>query len=119
MKKFILAAAAVAALAVGGVARADLIDDVGNTVSRIFNIPYDARPAGSAPIVGQIYTDSYGRRYGMDQWGRTVYLDGNAPPAYVERSYPYGNYAYGPQPDSDQDGVPNQYDRYPYDPRYR
>ncbi|RYY52153.1 MAG: hypothetical protein EOO24_65605, partial [Comamonadaceae bacterium] len=69
MKKFILSAAAVAALAVGGVAQADVIDGVGNTISRIFGVPYDPTPAGAAPIVN-VYTDAYGRHIQVDASGR-------------------------------------------------
>ncbi|RYY97939.1 MAG: hypothetical protein EOO24_19140 [Comamonadaceae bacterium] len=147
MKKFILSAAAVAALAVGGVAQADVIDGVGNTISRLFGVPYDPTPANAAPIVN-VYTDAHGRhfqvdsagrhmpldRYGSyrDQWGRTVYLGANNQPFYVEqngRLSPYGNAAgsyaqapsYDPAPsyDRDRDGVADRYDRAPNDPRYR
>src|SRR5207253_2753057 len=109
MKKFILSAAAVAALTIGGVAQADVIDSVGNTISRIFGIPYDSAPANAAPIVS-VYTDAYGRHYQVDaagrqmpldrygsyrdQWGRTVYLGADSRPFYMEdngRLVPYGN----------------------------
>ena len=139
MKKFILSAIAVAAFAIGGGAQADVIDSVGSTISRIFGIPYDASPPG-APIVS-VYTDAYGRRFQVDaagrhipldqfgsyrdQWGRTVYLGANNQPAYIEQNgqlIPYagvsGSYAMGPSYDRDGDGVPDQYDRSPYDPRY-
>ncbi|MCG2594440.1 hypothetical protein LZ009_16810 [Ramlibacter sp. XY19] len=142
MKKFILSAVAVGALAIGGVAQADVIDSVGNTISRIFGVPYDARPAGSAPIVSGVYTDAYGHRFGYDaagrqvpldqygsyrdQWGRTVYLGANNQPLYTEQNgqlVPYGPvsgpYALGPQYDRDGDGIPDGYDRYPNDSRYR
>ena len=123
MKKFILSAVAVAAFAVGGVAQADVIDSVGNTISRIFGIPYDPTPPG-AVASGRVYTDAYGRRFHVDQWGRTVYLGGNDQPLYVDRNgqlvpYAGGNYAMGPTYDQDGDGFANQYDRYPNDPRYR
>lgn len=135
MKKFILSAAAVAAMAFGGVAQADVIDSVGNTISRIFGIPYS--PTASVPP-GHVYTDAYGRRFQVDaagrhipldqygsyrdQWGRTVYLGANNQPIYMEQNgqlIPYGTYAMGPSYDSDGDGVANQYDRVPNDARYR
>jgi hypothetical protein len=141
MKKFILSTLAVAAFAIGGVAQADVIDSVGNGISRLFNIPYDANPSGPAPIVN-VYTDNYGRRFEVDaagrqypigqfgsyrdQWGRTVYLGANNQPAYIEQNgqlTPYGgvagNYATAPLYDRDGDGVADQYDRAPNDPRYR
>ena len=141
MKKFILSAVAVGALAIGGVAQADIIDGVGNAISRIFGVPYDARPSVPAPVVN-VYTDAYGHRYQVDaagrhvplgqfgsyrdQWGRTVYLGANNQPLYVEQNgqlFPYGpvagTYAMGPSYDSDGDGVANQYDRFPQDSRYR
>ncbi len=140
MKKFILSAIAVSALAVGGVAQADVIDSVGNTISRIFGIPYSPTP--SAAPIGTVYTDAYGRRFQVDaagrhvpldqfgtyrdQWGRTVYLGANNQPLYIEQNgqlIPYGSvagtYAMGPSYDRDGDGVANQYDRYPHDSRYR
>lgn len=141
MKKFILSAAAVAGIAMGGVAHADLIDGVGNTISRIFGVPYDARPTASVPI-GTVYTDPNGRRiqvdaagrhvpldqYGTyrDQYGRTVHLGANNQPVYIEQNgqlVPYGGtsgaYAMGPSSDQDGDGVTDRYDRSPYDARYR
>jgi hypothetical protein len=142
MKKLILSAVAVGAMVVGGVARADLIDSVGNTISQIFGVPYDARPPGSVAIGNGIYTDSYGHRYGIDangnrfaldqygsyrdQWGRTVYIGANNQPLYVEQNGQlmpygsnYGSYAMGPSGDADNDGIMNRYDRYPNDARYR
>lgn len=142
MEKFILSAIAVGTMAIGGMAHADLIDGVGNTISRIFGVPYDARPQGSSPIVNGIYTnpdgrlihvDPSGRHVPLDQysrlrddWGRTVYLGANNQPIYMEqdgRLVPYGNppasYALGPSFDRDGDGVSNQDDRHPDDGRYR
>ena len=141
MKKFILSAIAVAAFAIGGGAQADVIDSVGNTISRIFGIPYYPGPSAAAPIVS-VYTDAHGRRFQVDaagrhipldqfgsyrdQWGRTVYLGANNQPVYIEQNgqlIPYGSvagtYAMGPSYDRDGDGVSNQYDRAPDDPRYR
>jgi hypothetical protein len=141
MKKFILSAIAVSAFAMGGVAQADVIDSVGTTISRIFGVPYDPTPAGAAPVVNGVYTDQYGRRFQLDtagryipidqfgsyvdQWGRTVYVGSNNRPVYIEqngRLIPYGSgldtYALSPSYDRDGDGVSNQYDRFPRDPRY-
>jgi hypothetical protein len=137
-KKFILSALAFGALAIGGTAQADVIDGVGNAISRIFGVPYDARPAGS---VSGLYTDANGRRYHIDgagraialdhgtvrdQYGRTIYLGANNQPMYIEQNgqlIPYGavagTYAMGPSYDVDGDGVANPYDRYPSDSRYR
>lgn len=138
MKKSILTAIAVGAFAIGGAAQADLIDSVGNTISRIFGIPYDARPSSAVPIVNGIYTDAAGRRFQVDaagryvpldrfgsyrdQWGRTVYLGADNQPMYIEQNgqlIPYGTYAAAPSYDDDADGVANRYDRLPHDPRYR
>lgn len=137
MKKFMLSAAAVAAMAFGGVAQADLIDSVGNTISRIFGVPYSPTASGALPA-GHVYTDAYGRRFQVDaagrhipldqygsyrdQWGRTVYLGADNRPIYVEQNgqvMPYDSYAMAPSSDVDGDGVANQYDRFPNDPRYR
>lgn len=141
MKKSILSALAAGALAIGGAAHADLIDGIGGTISRIFGVPYDPRPAAEVPITN-IYTDNDGRRYQVDAagrrmpldqfgsyrdaWGRTVYLGANRQPIFMEengRLVPYGNpggsYAMAPSYDQDGDGVANQYDRYPQDSRYR
>jgi hypothetical protein len=137
MKKFVLSAIAVGAFVIGGVAQADVIDSIGNTISQIFGVPYDA----SRPAAG-IYTDAYGRRFQVDaagrqipldqfgsyrdQWGRTVYLGANNQPAFIEQNgqlIPYanvaGNYALAPSYDRDGDGVADRYDRFPDDPRYR
>lgn len=139
MKKFIMSAIAVGALAIGAPAQADLIDSVGFTISRIFGIPYDPRPETAVPIVNGIYTDAYGRRFQVDAagryipldqfgsyrdaWGRTVYLGANNQPLYVEQNgqlLPYaGTYAVAPSFDADADGVPNLHDHYPHDARYR
>jgi len=135
MRKAIVSAIAVAAFSIGGAAQADLIDSVGNTLSSIFGIPYDPTPPGAAPITN-IYTDAYGRRFQIDaagrhipltasyrdQWGRTVYLGANNQPLYIEQNgqlIPYGTYAMAAPYDQDGDGYANQYDRSPYDARYR
>lgn len=141
MKKFILSAIAVGALAIGAAAHADVIDSVGNGISRLFGVPYDPTPSVDVPRANGIYTDPSGRRFEVDadgryipldrfgsyrdQWGRTVYLGANNQPLYIEQNgqlVPYGsvagNYAMSPSSDDDGDGVPNRYDRYPHDPRY-
>ncbi len=141
MKKLILSAIAVGAFALGGVAQADVIDSVGNAISRIFGVPYDPTPAGAVPTVNGIYTDAYGHRFVVDSsgryipleqfgsyrdaWGRTVYLGANNQPIYIEQNgqlIPYsvaGNYAVAPSYDGDRDGIADPYDRFPLDPRYR
>lgn len=117
MKKFILSAMAVGAMAFGGVAQADLIDGVGNTLSRIFNIPYDPTPPGRPAFApGTIYTDANGTQYQVDATGKHV-------PLAQMQQLPYGSpsapVAVAPSYDADGDGVPDQYDAYPYDGRYR
>lgn len=121
MKKLVLSVVAVGALAVGGIAQADVIDSVGNAISRITGIPYApvpnaSVPIASAPVVNGIYTDNYGRRFQVDaygnyipldqygsyrdQWGRTVYLGANNQPLYIEQNgqlIPYGSVALAPR----------------------
>ena len=116
MKKIILSAVALGAMAFGGLAHADLIDGVGNTISRIFGVPYDPTPPGRPAFpIGTVYTDADGTQYQVDAAGRHVPL-GKAP-------LPYGTVpptvAVAPAFDDDRDGVANQYDRYPHDARYR
>jgi hypothetical protein len=115
MKKFILSAVAAGALAIGGVAQADVIDSVGNAISRLFGVPYAPVAEASVPLAQY---NSY-----RDAWGRTVYLDAYNRPIYIEQNgavVPYsGVVAVAPSYDDDRDGVSNQYDRFPLDPRYR
>lgn len=116
MKKFILSAVAVSAVAFGGFAHADLIDGVGNTISRIFGVPYDPTPPGRPGFApGTVYTDADGTQYQVDGYGRHIPL-GKAPIAYG--TVP-PTVAAAPTYDDDRDGVANPYDRYPYDARYR
>jgi hypothetical protein len=117
MKKFILSAATVAACTFGGIAQADVIDSVGNALSSILGIPYDARPAGA---ITHVYTDAYGRQVQVDAAGRHTVI---SQPTYVDS---YGRvisggtpYAMAPRYDNDGDGVANPYDRAPNDARYR
>lgn len=144
MKKIILSTVTVAAFGLGGVAHADLIDGVGNTISRIFGVPYDPTPPNAAPMpIGSVDTDAYGRRYQVDAagrhvplgqygsyrdaWGRTVYLGANQQPLYIEHNgqlIPYAsvagsNYALGAGYDQDGDGIADRYDRAPRDARFR
>lgn len=113
MKKIILSAMAAAAFAVGGAAKADVIDSIGSAISQLFGVPYDATRYGAAPGA-TLYTDGYGRTYYLAANGQPVYVQPNVPVA----PYP-GNYAVAPSYDWDADGVSNQYDRYPQDARYR
>ena len=138
MKRFIVAAMVVGTFAVTGVARADVIDSVGNAISNLFGVPYDSSRSGAVP--GSIYTGSDGRHYQVDAagrsipldqygsyrdpWGQTVYLGADRRPLYVEQNgvlvpYDGGAYAAGRPYDRDRDGIDNRYDRYPDDPRYR
>lgn len=117
MKKFILSAVAVGAVAFGGMAHADLIDGVGNTISRIFGVPYDPTPPGRPAFApGTVYTDADGTHYQVDAAGRHIPLR-NAPPVAYETVPP--RVAAAPRYDDDGDGISNRYDRYPYDARYR
>ena len=138
MKKFIVAAMAVGTIAVAGVARADVIDNVGNAISNLFGVPYDPNPNGAVP--GSIYTGADGHRYQVDAAGRSipldqygsyrdaqgriVYLGPDRRPVYVEQNgvlvpYDRRGYAMSTPYDRDGDSVNNRYDRYPDDPRYR
>ena len=117
MKKFILSAIAVSAVAFGGMAHADLIDGVGNTLSRIFNVPYDPTPPGRPAFApGTVYTDANGTQYQVDATGKHIPLAQGQAPVYVN---PPAAVAVAPAYDNDLDGVANQYDRYPNDGRYR
>jgi hypothetical protein len=111
---------AVGALAVGGIAQADVIDSVGNAISRITGVPYvpvpNANAPESAPVANSIYTDPYGHRFQVDaygrytpldqygsyrdQWGRTIYLDAYNQPIYIEQNgalIPYSSVAMAPR----------------------
>lgn len=116
MKKSILAAVAASALAIGGVAQADVIDSVGNAISNLFGIPY--APVASVPApTANVYTDAWGRRVYLDAYNRPIYIEQNG--QLIPYSSVAGNYAVAPSFDLDRDGVVDQYDRYPSDPRYR
>ncbi|MFD1892009.1 hypothetical protein H0I39_20455 [Ottowia beijingensis] len=118
MKKFILSAVAASAMAFGGFAHADLIDGVGKTLSQIFGVPYDPTPPDRPAFpVGTVYTDANGTRYQVDPAGRHIPL-AQGPAPYADVVVP-PTVAVAPVFDDDGDGVANQYDRYPYDGRYR
>ena len=122
MKRFVLSAVAVAAFGIAGTAQADLIDSVGNTISRIFGVPYDPTPPGGLPV-GSIYTDAYGRQFQVDAAGRHIPLNPYGSYPQYGQVVPYGSvpgtYAVAPTYDLDGDGVADAYDRSPQDPRWR
>ena len=113
MKKFILSAVAASAMAFGGLAHADLIDGVGNAISRIFGIPYDPTPPGRPALpIGTVYTDANGTHYQVDAAGRHIPLgNGAVPYATVPYATVPPTVAAAPMFDDDRDGVANQYDR--------
>lgn len=78
-------------------------------------MPYDPRPAGAPPVVS-VYTDAYGRRFQVDAAGRQ-YIEQNG--QLIPHGTVPGTYALASPYDSDGDGFANQYDRFPYDSRYR
>lgn len=140
MKKTIAMAVAAGALALGGAASAQ---DFGTVIGSLFGFgnPTYTYPnygpstpavvAGTVPYGTQIYSDQYGRQFYYDQYGRQVIVqssnygitgyDAWGRPIYGTTTYgsygTYGTYAYSN--DRDRDGVPNAYDRWPDDPRYR
>ncbi len=136
MKKLVVTVLAVGALAVGGAASAQ---DLGAVLGSILGLgsptyTYPNAPAvvaGSVPYGTQVYTDQYGRQFYYDQYGRQVVVqqqpnpnpipgyDAWGRPIYGSGTYSYGYGQYRPYGDADGDGVANQYDRRPYDPRYR
>lgn len=91
MKKFILSALTVGALAIGGAASAQDIFGLGNVLPQILgNIGFGTQsngiPAIVAPSVGQssVYVDPYGRRvYVEPSTGRQVVLDQNG--TYIDQ----------------------------------
>lgn len=122
MKKLILSVVTVGAMAVGGAASAqDILGSVLPQIlselgaGRVYVDPYQNGP----DLSGGSYTDAVGRK---------VYLDKDGHPSYVEQGgalIPYsaaGNVAAVNAPrrgDRDGDGIPNRWDRYPDDPRFR
>lgn len=85
MKKFILSALAVGAMAIGSAASAQDIFGLGNVLPNILgNIGLGGYgTSGSTPAVvagaqQQVYVDQYGRRFYYDQYGRQVMLDQNS-----------------------------------------
>ena len=120
MRKSILTAVALGALAFGGAASAQSLGSViGDAIHDIFGI---GQPSPNSTYVDQygrrVYVDAYGRHivqpspnvYGgvaYDAWGRPVY------------TAPAGNYAYSaPTWDYDGDGIANSRDRWPDNSRY-
>lgn len=126
MKKLIATALAAGALATGGAASAQ---DIGGIVANILGLgapQYSYGYGTPGAVAGQVYQDQYGRQFYYDQWGRQVFMQ-SAPQqiiGYDNWGRPvYGNsgvYAYGGRGwDVDGDGVANNRDRWPSDPRYR
>jgi hypothetical protein len=142
MRKLIVSALAVGALAVGGAASAQ---DLGAVLGSVlgFGTPQYGYNTGTPAVVAgaypsQIYVDPDGRQVYVqpnvngagqvyvDPDGRQVYVQPNTSiigydafgrPLYNTQSR---NYAYSdPRGDRDGDGVRNRRDRYPDDPRYR
>jgi hypothetical protein len=94
MKRFILSAVAVGALALGGAASAQDIFGLGNVLPQILgnvglggvggvgsDIP--AVVAGTPQAGGSVYADAYGRRIYVEPSGRQVALDANG--TYVDQ----------------------------------
>ncbi|MBC5764671.1 hypothetical protein [Ramlibacter albus] len=147
MKKFILTALAAGALAAGTAAQAQDIGSIIGSIFGVPSYSYGATPATVAQVYTdqygrRFYYDQYGRQVymqdqqqqrivGYDSWGRPVYgstygygtntqqivgYDSWGRPIYGNS----GTYAYGgAYSDRDRDGVPDAYDRYPDNPRYR
>lgn len=91
MKKFILSALTVGAMAVGGAASAQTwggVDPVTGVLSQIFGGGSTATPAVVAGANQSIYVDQYGRRFYYDQYGRQVLVDNTTG---AQGSYGYGN----------------------------
>lgn len=123
MKKFILSAVAVGALAVGGAASAQ---DLGGVIGSIFG--FGTPPATVQP--GSIYIDQYGRQVAVDQFGRhrllqsavgIVGYDAWGRPVYGHIGSRSGNAAVNAvvnaaqTRDNDGDGVINLHDKMPND----
>jgi hypothetical protein len=84
MRKFILSAVTVGALALGGAAQAqDILGGIGDAIGQIFGIgpTYSTGIPGvvaqGAYPPGTVYTDPYGRRVLVEPSGRQVLLDPN------------------------------------------
>jgi hypothetical protein len=152
MRKYIAAAVAAGALAVGGAASAQ---DLGTIISNVLGIgnPTPTYNVPGVPYGAQVYQNQNGQQFYYDQYGRQVIVaggtqwnivgyDSQGNPLYGTDAYGtggsgrfgnygnngnngnYGNYGWGYgnnryRNDRDGDGVPDAYDRYPDDPRYR
>jgi hypothetical protein len=84
MRKFILSAVTVGALALAGAAQAqDIFDGIGNAIGQIFGVGPTSSPGIPAVVAqgtyppGTVYTDPYGRRVLVEPSGRQVLLDPN------------------------------------------
>lgn len=122
MKKFILAATAVAALGIGGAASAQNLGDVLANVLGYGNPVYNTAPYGTT-----VHTDRQGRTYYVDQNGRRVFLQSSPVAGYDRWGRPLYGGRYGwrggrtdnsTPDDIDGDGVANINDRNPGDSRY-
>ena len=135
MNKTLATALAAGALTFGGAASAQ---NIGDTVLNIlgFGAPTYQTYTTPAVVAGTTYRDSVGRTFYYDQHGRQVYVEQHAPqlvgydawgrPVYTPPAATFGTtpsypgYAYNRNNwDYDGDGVANNRDRWPGDPRYR
>jgi len=122
MKKFILTAAAVAAMGIGGAASAQNLGDV------LANVLGYGAPGTTTSPYNTIHTDRYGRQFYYDGNGRQVFLQNNpivgydrwGRALYGHRSWaiPGGRRDNSTPDDIDGDGVANNQDRNPGDSRY-
>ncbi|MBC5767985.1 hypothetical protein [Ramlibacter albus] len=80
MNKKTLLALAVAA---GAAATSASAQNLGSILSGIFGTQPSTPAVVASPGYGSIYTDSYGRRFQYDQYGRQVYLDSAVQPGAV------------------------------------
>lgn len=87
MKKFIISAVAAGALTIGGAASAQ---DIGSVITNLLGM-FLGDTTSSTTTQTQVYTDSWGRYYYMDQYGRQVYLQ---PAGYTDS---YGRQVYRDQ----------------------
>lgn len=146
MKRWMLSVVAAAALAAGGAASAQ--DVLGTVLPQILGNIGLGNGIGRPGIVnpdgnGSVYVDPVGRRYQYDQYGRLTgaeqlevvvdkegrrwAVDSEGRHTLIGQGYggvagldnrAFSNRAFGNR-DRDRDGIPDAYDRYPYDPRFR